>query len=224
MPAGAAGLNIQIFRVLGVFFNEESARVNVVAHKDGESFVALLCVLHCHLKQGTSFGIHCSFPELFGVHFAETFVTLGFNTVRTQFDDLRIALFVGESVTDLLALEHLIQRRLSEENVTVLDELTHITEQERKYEYADVRTVDIGICHDDDFTVTQFACVEIVADAASERLNYREQGLVCVNLVGTALFNVKYLAAQREYCLIFAVASVFCRSACGVTLNDVKFG
>ena len=106
----------------------------------------------------------------------------------------------------------------------LLDQRLHVSEEEGEQQNLNVRAVDVGICHDDDFAVAQLFHIEAVADAAAECLNNRNQRLVAVNLVNAAFFDVKHFTAKRQNRLIAAVSAVFCRAARGISLDEVKFG
>ena len=61
-----------------------------------------------------------------------------------------------------------------------------------------MRSVHIGIRHDDDFVVTEFGYIEIVMNTCSKcsyhGLNFR----IAVNTVHSGLFHVENLAAQGQ--------------------------
>ena len=60
-----------------------------------------------------------------------------------------------------LALLDPVQRRLRDEHVAALDQLLHVPEEERQQQRADVRSVHVGVGHDDDLVVAQLGDVEI---------------------------------------------------------------
>ena len=75
-----------------------------------------------------------------------------------------------------LILRDAEQRRLCDVHVSLFDKRAHIAVEERQKQSADVRTVDIGIGHDDD-------AAELFADARTERRNDRHEFIVAVNAV-----------------------------------------
>ncbi len=87
-----------------------------------------------------------------------------------------------------------------------------------------MRTVNVGIGHQNDFAVAEFVDIEIVADTATECLNDGNQRLVGIHLVKTGFFHVQDFTAQRQNRLITAVASVFCGTAGGISLDKIHFG
>src|SRR5262249_51897534 len=66
-----------------------------------------------------------------------------------------------------LAALHLVERRLRDVEVPVLEELGVLPEEEREKERADVRTVDVRIGHDDDPVVAEPIEVLVLVDAAA---------------------------------------------------------
>ena len=67
--------------------------------------------------------------------------------------------------------------------MSLFDKRAHIAVEERQKQSADVRTVDIGIGHDDDAAVTELIQIEFFADARAERRNDRHELIVAVNAV-----------------------------------------
>ena len=57
--------------------------------------------------------------------------------------------------------------------MSLFDKLLHMTEEEGQKKYSDMRSVDVGIGHNDDLAVAELVDVEIVADTATECLNNR---------------------------------------------------
>ena len=68
---------------------------------------------------------------------------------------LEVALF--------LALLHLVERRLRDVDVALLEQHRHLAVEEREQQRADVRAVDVRVRHDDDAVVAQLLDVELVA-------------------------------------------------------------
>ena len=57
----------------------------------------------------------------------------------------------------------------------VLYQLPHVAEEEGEQQYTYMRTVNIGIRHDDDLAVPELVYVEFLSDTAPESLNYRNK-------------------------------------------------
>lgn len=68
--------SVDILRNQGIVFDEGAARFDFVAHQGNEHFVGGDGVFDAHFQQTAHGGIHRGFPKLFGVHLAQTFVSL----------------------------------------------------------------------------------------------------------------------------------------------------
>lgn len=97
-----------------------------------------------------------------------------------------------------------------------------MTEEERQKQRLDVRAVNVGIRHYDYLAVAKLVYVELVAYSAAESHDYRRQRLIAVYLVRSRLFDVEYLSSKRKYRLEAAVTTLFCRTACGISLDEEK--
>ena len=86
--------------------------------------------------------------------------------------------------------------------MSLVYQLAHMAEEKCQQQYTYMRTVDIGIRHDDYLAVAELGDIEILSYAAAERLNYRDYRGVGVHLVESTLFDVENLASQRQYRLI----------------------
>ncbi len=89
--------------------------------------------------------------------------------------------------------EYLVKRRLRKVNMPVLDQLFHVAEEEREQQYPYVRSVYVRIRHDDYLAVAELLNIEILADAAAERLYYRNKRLGRINLVEAGFLDVQNL-------------------------------
>ena len=83
-----------------------------------------------------------------------------------------------------------------------------------------MRTVDVGIGHDDDLVISQLALIEFFTDSCAERHNDRLELLIGIHLIDTGLLDVEHLTPERQDGLILTLSSLLCRSACGVSLYD----
>ena len=65
-----------------------------------------------------------------------------------------------------------------------------------------MRTVDIGICHDDNFIVTELCDIEVVAvtlgKAAAECIDHGFDLGICQNFINRSLLYVQNLTADRQ--------------------------
>src|SRR5690606_31313388 len=155
---------------------------------------------------------------------------------RSMFVDVQVGIFqrgLGEVILQrlvilevllLLAALDLVQRRLGDVDVPLFDQLRHLTEEERQQQGADMRTVNVGVRHDDDVVVAQLVDIEfIAADTATERGNQRADLLGRQHAVEPGLLNVKDLTLERQDGLGLAVAALLRRTARRVTFHNVEF-
>lgn len=63
------------------FLDEFAARSYIVAHQHGEDVVGFSGVFNVYLLQHAGFRIHGGFPQLLRIHFTQTFVSLGVDTI-----------------------------------------------------------------------------------------------------------------------------------------------
>src|SRR5690554_475523 len=69
-------LDVEVLNIQGVLFDEFASQFDVVAHEDCEGFFGFDHIAEGHLYEGTLGFVHRGFPQLFGVHFTEAFVSL----------------------------------------------------------------------------------------------------------------------------------------------------
>src|SRR5271165_4703365 len=142
---------------------------------------------------------------------------------RTLHHDLHELAVVLDVLLELALLDA-IKRRLGDEHVAALDELLHVTEEERKQQGADVRAVHVGVGHEDNFAVAQLRNIEIVfADAGAERRDHGADFLVAEHLVVARFFDVQDLSLERKNCLEPAVSALLGGAACALALDEVHF-
>src|SRR5947209_8014688 len=70
------GLHVQVPHVQRILLDERPARLDFVAHEDGEDGVRVDVVLDLHAEEPALGGVHGGLPELGRVHLAETLVAL----------------------------------------------------------------------------------------------------------------------------------------------------
>ena len=83
----------------------------------------------------------------------------------------------------------------------------------------------VGIGHDDDFVVAQlfdvgFLAVVGCSDRNTESFEYIADFLALEHFVIHRFFYVQDFTAQRQDSLEYPVPSLFCRSACRITLDE----
>ena len=106
----------------------------------------------------------------------------------------------------------------------MVDQRAHIAEEEGQHQRADMRAVHIGIGHDEDLMVADFANIKLVADAGAQRGHDGHQLVVAVDAVRAGLFDVQHLAPQRQDGLNVGVTAHLGRAACRIALHDKQFG
>ena len=74
---------------------------------------------------------------------------------RRLADDERVQLLVVREVELFLAALDLVERRAGDEDVPLVDERPHLPVEERQEERADVRSVHVGVGHDEDAAVAR---------------------------------------------------------------------
>src|SRR5205814_9418912 len=100
---------------------------------------------------------------------------------------------------------------------------------------ANVRTVHVGVRHDDDPAVAQFRNIEArfvfgtrrsiffrFTDASADGGDHRLDLVVLQKLIDARFLDVDQLAPNRQDRLVTAVATLFGRTACGIALYDVE--
>ena len=135
-----------------------------------------------------------------------------------------LELGVGLDVQLAAALLGLVQRRLGQVHVALVDQVGQLAEQEGQDQRADVRAVDVGVAHDDDLVVPQLLEVELLADAGADRRDQRLDLVVGEDLVDAVLLGVDDLAAQGQDRLDVAVAALLGRAAGRVALDHEQLG
>src|SRR2546430_16762074 len=99
-------------------------------------------------------------------------------------------------------------------DVSVLDELWHLSVEKREQQSADMRSVNIGVRHDDNAVVAQFRDIVLVlAYTGSQGLDQGHDLLGGDQLVEPRFFDIQYLAFQRQDRLELAVTALFGRTA-----------
>ena len=89
-------------------------------------------------------------------------------------------------------------------------------------------SIDVGIGHDDNLVVAQFADIHSLAvffstNCHAESLEDIGNFFAVEHLVLHRLLDVENLTAQRQNCLELAVATFLSRTACRVTLDEEEF-
>ena len=82
-------------------------------------------------------------------------------------------------------------------------------------------TIHIGIGHNDDLVIPQFADIKVFMDTGTESRDHRLDFFIRIDLIQSCLFHIQDLTAQRQDSLGRTASCGFCASACGITLYDI---
>ena len=127
-------------------------------------------------------------------------------------------------VVVLLADVDAIQRRLSNVDVTVLQHVGQLPEEEREQQGPDVRAVDVGVGEDDHLVVAHLLPVEVFAGAAADSGDERLDLLVLEQAVDAGALDVEDLPPDGQDRLVARVARPLGAAAGAVALDNEQFG
>ena len=65
-----ACLQVQVTNLLSIVLDKLTARLNLIAHQNGENAICFRSVFQMNLQNSTCSRIHSCFPQLAGVHLA----------------------------------------------------------------------------------------------------------------------------------------------------------
>src|SRR5581483_7425429 len=127
----------------------------------------------------------------------------------------------------------LIKRWLGDVDSAGADQVSHLPEKESQQQRADVRSIDIGVCHDDDPAIPQFRNIKSafvlavaiffgLADARSDSGDHRLDFVVFKELIFTRFFHVYQFSPDRKDGLITSIAALLCGATGRITLYDIK--
>jgi len=143
---------------------------------------------------------------------------------RAELEQLAGELFLGLDVLLVLLARDLVERRLSQVDVAVLDQVVHLPVDKGEQQGADMGAVHVSVSHDNYLVVAHLGHVAILlADAGADGGDQRAYLAVVEDLVNAGLLHVQDLAAQGQDGLEHAVAALLGRAAGAVALDDVQF-
>ncbi len=143
------------------------------------------------------------------------------NVLRGPAQNLAHKLLVILDVFLALAFLDAVERGLGDEHMATVDQVRHMPEEEGEQKRPDVRTVHVGVRHQDHLVVAKLGDIEVVlADARADGRDHRADFFVRQHLVVAGLLNIQDLAFEREDGLIAAVAARFRGPARGLALHE----
>src|SRR5437899_1721519 len=84
-----------------------------------------------------------------------------------------------------------------------------------------MRSIDIGVGHDDDFVIAQLRRVEIIlTNTCTERGDHSHDFLMREHLVVSRFLDVENLSLDRQDCLSPSISTLLCGTPGRITLND----
>ncbi len=134
-------------------------------------------------------------------------------------------LFLIPAITLFFSFLHQIQRRSSNIQVSLFNNRSHMPEKQSHNQSSNMRTIHVGIGHNNDFMVTNFAQIYIHTVIIRSRSNpqsfeYHDNFIALIHPVTHRLFHIQNLTPKWQDSLKLAVTSLFCRSACRISLHQ----
>ena len=106
--------------------------------------------------------------------------------------------------------------------MSLLDQLRHKPIDESQQKSTDMRTVYIGIGHQNDLVVTKLGNIKILMDSSTKSSDHCLDLSIGINLIQSCLFYIQYLTTQGQDSLCCTGTCCLRTSSCGVSLNDVN--
>jgi len=136
------------------------------------------------------------------------FVPLYVDLLVLQLRQQSLFLFFGIHPVLLFSCLYAVERRLGNVQVTLLNEIHHIAEEEGEQQGTDMSAVDVSISHDNDAMVAQFQEVYLFPDPRTQGGNKSTYLFMSQHPVGRGLLYIQYLALKRQDRLEIAVPSL----------------
>ncbi len=121
-----------------------------------------------------------------------------------------------------LSLLELVKGRLGNKDMPFLEQVRHIAVKEGEQQGPDVRAIHIGISHDYDAGIPELFHIKILANPCSHGGDHGAYLFIIQDLIKTGFFHVQDLSFQRQDRLEMPVPSLFGRTACRISLDNVK--
>ena len=105
----------------------------------------------------------------------------------------------------------------------LLYQIRHEAVDEGQQQGADMGTVHVRICHQNDFIIPKLGYIEILMYSCTKCRYHGPDFRVCVYLVQPGLFHVQNLSPQGKYGLSGPGPGCLCAASGGIPLHDVDF-
>ena len=177
--------------------------------------------------------VHRGLLELIGVHLAQALVALRFlepHTSLGQSSSSALVLSVGVGVDVLLHAPFGVdefepmQWWHGRENPARLDHRSHVLEEQRRQQRADVCTIGVGIGHEDDLAVPSLVYVEGLAGTGTNHLDDRRTLGVLEHGAKIGLLHVEDFSPDGQQGLKLRVPCHVGRPQGRITLDDEQLG
>src|SRR5580698_3055844 len=220
MSEAAGPLEIEVLDAFRVVEDVLLARLDFIAHEVGKDLLGFYRIFDRDLLQPPIPDFHRRLSELILIHFAQTLVLLDRELFGIGIPQNRAVVSFAERPPLLFALADTVQRRLRDVDEATLYERPHLPVEKGQQQRSYVRTIDVGIGHDDDLVIAQLLEAELIAEPSSERRDHGTNFFVREHFIQARLFDVDDLAAKRQDRLGDRVAAALRSSAGGIALDE----
>ena len=83
-----------------------------------------------------------------------------------------------------------------------------------------MRTIDIGISHNNNLMITKFTDIKIFMNSCSESCDHSFDLCICINLIQTCFLYIQDLTSQWKDSLCYTISGCFCRATGGISLYN----
>ena len=215
------GLTGEVARPLGVAFadfNHECREFPGFGVSFGEVFLKIASVPANRIAEfGEALEEFEDFLQLAGTENLAVRKIFDLHFIRTDADEDFVQLrIVIDVFLALLAFDQ-VKGRLGNVDFALFDKFHHVPAEKSEQKRANVRTIDIGICHNDDATVAKLLDIEAAfaillggsdADASADRRDERLDFGVLKDFVEAGLLDVDDFAFDRQNRLVSPVAAL----------------
>src|SRR5690606_21319214 len=158
-------INLSVYLgIFCVFLNKRPTGRYILTHQHRENPVCFGGIVDIDLVQFSGSGIHGSFPKLVSVHLTQTFVSLDLHRVWITSVGIKcnqiVSFLLGPGVREFCSFFDHVEWGSSDIEIAILDQGTHIPEEEGQYKRYDMTSIDIGITHNDYLMIPEFFDIE----------------------------------------------------------------